>query len=382
MAVESRTTVSRAAARKGGGASRRGDVWWALLFLAPSLIGILIFVVGPILMSVVISLTDWRLASRLSIETLRDSWVGFENYVSLISWREAVWSPVRNLAWRLPALLVSVGGLVLLMHRRALSRVWGVGLTVLALVLFGYFAGLAIDWNDRRFWQSMGNTLYFVGVSVPLTIAISMLLASALNRPLSGIAFYRAAYFMPVISGAVVVALVWRWMFNPTIGPINQFLSWIGVTGPGWLTSREWAMPAIIITDVWSNIGFFMIIFLAGLQGIPHHLYEAADLDGAGRWQKFWSVTVPMLSATTFLNVILALIGAFQVFTLPFIMTDGGPAGATRTLVLYMYERAFDTPFRIGYGSAIAWILFIIIFAITAVQWWIRRTWVVHEEGA
>lgn len=359
---------------------RRGDVWWALLFLAPSLIGILIFVVGPILMSVVISLTDWRLASRLSIETLRDSWVGLENYFDLLRWREAVWSPLRGLAWRLPVLVVTVGGLLFALARRAMSAIWAIGLIVLSLVLVGYFGGLEIDWNDRRFWQAMGNTLYFVGLSVPLTVSIALLLASALNRPLKGIAFYRAAYFMPVISGAVVVALVWRWMFNPTIGPINQFLGWLGVTGPGWLTSREWAMPAIIITDVWSNVGFFMVIFLAGLQGIPEHLYEAAELDGAGRWQKFWNVTVPMLSATTFLNVILALIGAFQVFTLPFIMTDGGPAGATRVLVLYMYERAFDTPFRIGYGSAIAWIVFVIIFAITALQWYARRKWVIHEE--
>lgn len=377
------TTRNRVA---GGGRAaspafhRRGDASWALLFLLPSLLGILVFVVGPILMSVVISLTDWRLASRLSVESLRDNWVGLQNYVSLFSWREAVWSPLRNLAWRLPLLLVLVGGLLFALRRRAISVPWGVGLILLSLVLFGYFGGLAVDWNDRRFWQSMWNTLYFVGLSVPLTVAISMLLASALNRPLRGIAFYRAAYFMPVISGAVVVALVWRWMFNPTIGPINQFLSFVGVAGPGWLTSREWAMPALIITDVWSNIGFYMVIFLAGLQGIPHHLYEAADLDGAGRWQKFWSVTVPMLSATTFLNVILALISAFQVFTLPFIMTEGGPAGATRVLVYYMYERAFDTPFRIGYGSAIAWVVFAIIFIITAVQWWVRRRWVVHEE--
>lgn len=378
-------TSARQRVRGGGRAAspvshRRGDLWWALLFLAPSLIGILIFVVGPILMSVVISLTDWRLASRLSIESLRDSWVGFENYVSLVSWREAVWSPFRSLAWRAPVLVVLVGGLAVALWRRAISVIWGVGLIVLSLVLFGWFAGLEVDWSDRRFWQAMGNTLYFVGLSVPLTVGLAMLLASALNRPLRGIAFYRAAYFMPVISGAVVVALVWRWMFNPTIGPINQFLGWLGITGPGWLSSSQWAMPAIIITDVWSNIGFFMVIFLAGLQGIPEHLYEAADLDGAGRWQKFWNVTVPMLSATTFLNLILALIGAFQVFTLPFIMTDGGPAGATRVLVLYMYERAFDTPFRIGYGSAIAWIVFLIIFVITALQWYARRKWVVHEE--
>ncbi|HZJ10573.1 MAG TPA: sugar ABC transporter permease [Trueperaceae bacterium] len=350
------------------------------MFLAPSLLGILIFVVGPILMSVVISFTDWRLASRLNVASLRDNWVGFENYVRLLSWDEAVWSPLRDLAWRLPLLVVTLGGLLLALRRRAVSLIWGVGLMILAVVLFGWFAGLEVDWSDRRFWQATWNTLYFVGFSVPLTVAISLLLASALNRSLRGIAFYRAAYFMPVISGAVVVALVWRWMFNPTIGPINQFLGLLGVTGPGWLTSREWAMPALIITDVWSNIGFYMVIFLAGLQGIPQHYYEAAELDGAGKWQKFWSVTVPLLSATTFLNLILALIAAFQVFTLPYIMTDGGPAGATRVLVFYMYERAFDTPFRMGYGSAIAWILFLIIFAITALQWYARRKWVIHEE--
>lgn len=330
-------------------------------------------------MSVVISLTDWRLASPLTIESLRANWVGLTNYQKLFTWTEANWSLARGIAWRAPALIALVTAVVLFIRRGTFSRIWGIGLIVLGLALFGFFGGLDVRWGDRRFWQSMWNTFYFVGASVPLTVIIAMLLATALNRPLRGIALFRAAYFMPVISGAVVVALVWRWMFNPTIGPINQFLSFLGVAGPGWLSSREWALPAIIITDVWSNIGFYMVIFLAGLQGIPGHLYEAAELDGAGRWQKFRSVTVPMLSATTFLNVILALIGAFQIFTLPFIMTGGGPAGATRVLVFYMYERAFDTPFRIGYGSAIAWVVFAIIFAITAVQWYARRHWVVHE---
>ena len=381
MATETKITRRREATTSAARApSRPGDALWALLFLAPSLIGILVFVVGPILMSVVISFTDWRLASQLTVGSLRDSWVGFENYIELLTWDEAVWSPLRGIAWRLPLLLASVAGILRLLARRALSVIWGVGLIVLAGVLFGYFGGLEIDWEDRRFWQSMWNTLYFVGLSVPLTVAIALLLASALNRPMRAIAFYRAAYFMPVISGAVVVALVWRWMFNPTIGPINQFLGMLGIEGPGWLNSREWAMPALIITDVWSKIGFYMVIFLAGLQGIPHHLYEAAELDGAGRWAKFWNVTVPLLSATTFLNLVLALIAAFQVFALPFIMTDGGPAGSTRVLVFYMYERAFDTPFRMGYGSAIAWIVFVIIFAITALQWYARRKWVIHEE--
>ncbi|MEX2535079.1 MAG: sugar ABC transporter permease [Trueperaceae bacterium] len=380
MAAESQVTIPQASGKSMGPLRRHGDGLWALLFLAPSLVGILIFVVGPIVMSVLISFTDWRLASPLTLQSLREDWVGWENYVQLLTWEEAHWSPFRAIAWRAPILLVSLAGLLWLMWRRSLGVIWGVGLLFLSAVLFGYFGGLIVDWEDRRFWQSMWNTLYFVGLSVPLTVAISLLLASALNRQLRGIAFYRAAYFMPVISGAVVVALVWRWMFNPSIGPINQFLGLLSIEGPGWLNSREWAMPAIIITDIWSKIGFYMVIFLAGLQGIPHHLYEAAELDGANKWHKFWNVTLPLLSSTTFLNVVLALIAAFQVFTLPYIMTEGGPAGATRVLVYYMYERAFDTPFRMGLGSAIAWIVFVIIFAITAVQWYARRKWVVYEE--
>jgi multiple sugar transport system permease protein len=381
MALEAQTTGAQARTGKSERApSRPGDLLWAMFFLAPSLLGILVFVVGPIMMSVLISFTDWRLASPLTMESLREDWLGWENYRRLLTWEEALWSPARAIAWRAPALVAILAGLLWLAWRRKMSVVWAGGLMLLAVVLIGYFGGLTVDWEDRRFWQSLWNTFYFVGLSVPLTVAISLLLAAALNRPLTGMAFYRAAYFMPVISGAVVVALVWRWMFNPSIGPINQFIGLLGVDGPGWLNSRAWAMPALIVTDVWSKIGFYMVIFLAGLQGIPHHLYEAAELDGASRWHKFWNVTVPLLSSTTFLNVVLALIAAFQVFTLPYIMTEGGPAGSTRVLVYYMYERAFDTPFRMGYGAAIAWIVFVILFAITAVQWYARRRWVVYEE--
>jgi multiple sugar transport system permease protein len=380
MAVQSSTSnPSAPAPARRGRRGHRSDWLWALLFLAPSLLGILVFVAGPILMSVVISLTDWRLASPLTVESLSANWLGFDNYAQLLGWREASWSLEKNLVWRLPLLLLSLGGLLWFV-RRGVTPLWGAGLGLLSLLLLGYFAGVEAVWQDRRFWTSFWNTLYFVSLSVPLTVVISLLLAIALNRPMRGVALYRAAYFMPIISGAVAVSLVWRWMFNPTIGPVNQFLAFFGVSGPAWLSDRVWAMPAIIITDVWSNVGFFMVIFLAGLQAIPGHYYEAADIDGAGAWYKFWNVTVPLLSPTTFLNTILALIAAFQVFTLPFIMTEGGPAGATRVLVYYMYERAFATPFRMGYGSAIAWIVFVILFALTALQWVARRKWVVYEE--
>jgi multiple sugar transport system permease protein len=360
--------------------NRRGDWLWALLFLAPSLLGILIFVAGPILASVVISMTDWRLASPLTIESLRANWVGLENYHNLLAWREAHWSVEKHALWRWPLLAAGLLGILWLVRRGRMTRIWGVGLGFTSLLLLGYFAGVEAVWEDRRFWTSFWNTAYFVGLSVPLTIICALVLALALNRPMRGIALYRAAYFMPVISGAVAIALVWRWMFNPTVGPVNQFLGLLGISGPAWLTDRVWAMPAIIITDVWSNMGFYMVIFLAGLQGIPDHYYEAAEIDGANGWHKFWNVTLPLLSPTTFLNSILALITAFQMFTLPFVMTDGGPAGATRVLVLYMYERAFSTPFRMGYGTAIAWILFAILFALTVLQWYARKNWVVHED--
>lgn len=381
MAIQPTTAPSEQLRPAGRSANpRRHDWLWALLFLAPSLLGILIFVAGPILMSVVISLTDWRLASALTLESLRENWVGLGNYLDMLRWEEASWSPTKGLVWRLGVLVISLGLLAYSTARHWLSPVWGTFLALLSLVLVGYFGGIIADWDDRRFWESLWNTFYFVGLSVPLTIVISLLLAIALNRPLRGIAFYRAAYFMPIISGAVAVALVWRWMFNPTVGPINQFLGFFGVQGPGWLNSQVWAMPAIIITDVWANIGFYMVLFLAGLQAIPHHFYEAAEIDGARPWDKFWHVTLPLLSPTTFLNTILALIAAFQVFTLPYIMTEGGPAGSTRVLVYYMYERAFSTPFRMGYGSAIAWVVFIILFILTALQWYARRRWVVYEE--
>ena len=381
MAIQPTTAPSEQLRPAGRSANpRRHDWLWALLFLAPSLLGILIFVAGPILMSVVISLTDWRLASALTLESLRENWVGLGNYLDMLRWEEASWSPTKGLVWRVGVLVISLGLLAYSTARHWLSPVWGTFLALLSLVLVGYFGGIIADWDDRRFWESLWNTFYFVGLSVPLTIVISLLLAIALNRPLRGIAFYRAAYFMPIISGAVAIALVWRWMFNPTVGPINQFLGLFGVPGPGWLNSQVWAMPAIIITDVWANIGFYMVLFLAGLQAIPHHFYEAAEIDGARPWDKFWHVTLPLLSPTTFLNTILALIAAFQVFTLPYIMTEGGPAGSTRVLVYYMYERAFSTPFRMGYGSAIAWVVFIILFILTALQWYARRRWVVYEE--
>ena len=376
------TAVSEAQTMPPSGVAaktRKGDWLWALFFLAPSLLGILIFVVGPIIMSIAISLTDWRLASPLTLESLQRNWVGLDNYAQLLSWREVSWSLEKHALWRWPLLALGIIGIVRLMRIGRMSRIWAFGLSFL-LMLLGYFAGIEAVWQDRRFWSSFWNTIYFVGLSVPLTIACALGLAIALNRPLRGIALYRAAYFMPIISGAVVVSLIWRWMFNPTIGPVNQFLAFLGISGPAWLSDRFWAMPAIIITDVWSNMGFYMVIFLAGLQGIPDHYYEAADLDGAGAWHKFLNVTLPLLSATTFLNSILALITAFQVFTYPYIMTEGGPAGTTRVMVLYMYERAFATPFRMGYGTAIAWILFIILFALTALQWYARKRWVIYED--
>ena len=261
------------------------------------------------------------------------------------------------------------------MWRRHLGLAWGLTFSLAAVAGFGWWAGLTPDWSDRRFWQSLGNTFYFVGVSVPLTMTIALLLAVILNRPLRGIALYRTAFFMPVISGSVAISLVWRWIFNPTFGLMNQALALFGIIGPGWLNDKAWAMPALIITDTWSNVGFYMIIFLAGLQSVPQSLYEAADIEGANHWQKFWGVTIPLIGSTTFLNITLALIAAFQAFTLPYIMTEGGPAGTTRTLVHYMYDRAFDTPFRAGYGSAIAWLLFLILFILIILQWNIHQRW-------
>lgn len=221
--------------------------------------------------------------------------------------------------------------------------------------------------GDDTFHKVFWNTLYYSAVSVPLGMVISLFLAVFLNQKLKFMRFYRAAFFMPVISSFVAVAVIWQWIYNPDYGLLNYFLSWFGISGPSWLSSSVWAMPAIIMTTVWKNLGYNMLIFLAGLQGIPESYYEAADMDGAKWYTKFRHITVPLLSPTTFFVTVTSIIGSFQVFDAVYLMTQGGPARATSVLVHYIYQTAFQY-LEMGYASAMAYVLFILVLIITLIQ--------------
>lgn len=256
-------------------------------------------------------------------------------------------------------------------------------LASLALTLFQWdlltppkfvgFANFVRLSRDSTFWSALQHTLSFIAGYLPLVVVLSLGMALALNAPLRGISLIRTAFFLPVVSSWVAVALLWSWLFNPRFGLINYLLSLLGVTGPGWLFDPQWAMPAIILTSVWKDLGFVLVLFLAGLQTVPNDYYEAAALDGANGWQQFTRITLPLLAPTTFFVTIISLINSFQVFDQVWVMTEGGPAGATTVLVEQVVKRAFRYG-EMGYASAISWVLFAIVFVVTLVQFRLQRT--------
>ncbi len=222
--------------------------------------------------------------------------------------------------------------------------------------------------QDKLFWKYFYNTLFFM-MGIPIGMAVSLILALLMNHALRGIIIYRTIYFMPVVSSMVAVALLWRWIYNPDFGLLNSFLRMIGLKNPPqWLASTVWAKPAIMIMWIWKGAGYNMLLYLAALQGIPQQLYEAASIDGANAWQRFWHITFPMLAPTNFFIVVMGIIGGFQAFGEIYVMTGGGPAGSTTTIVYYIYNNAFQW-FKMGYASSIAWFLFIIMFVVTLLQW-------------
>lgn len=218
--------------------------------------------------------------------------------------------------------------------------------------------------SDARFWNSVWNTIYFVGGSVPLQIAFALMLAMALAGTLKGVGFFRTIFFMPVAGSLVALSVVWEWIYHPRLGALNSILSTFGVSRIDWLASSSWAMPAIILLVVWTGTGYYMVIYLAGLMDIPDMYYDAARIDGANRWQMFWRITWPLLTPTTYLILILQVINSFQVFTTVYVMTGGGPARATEVLVFYLYQRAFES-MEFGYASAIAVVLFVGLLIMT-----------------
>ena len=287
----------------------REESLYGWLFVAPHVLGLLIFTVGAIVASGYLSLTKWDLFGP-------PQWVGLDNY--------------RRLA------------------------------------------------DDEIFWKSLWNTVYYTGFRVPLSILFSLIVALLMNLKIRGILWWRVVYFAPAVSSSVAIALVWRWIYSKDFGILNSMLSWIGVPALNWLGSEELAMPAVIIMSVWWSVGTNMVIYLAALQGVPEQLYEAAELDGAGAWGKFRHVTFPMVTPTTFFLLILGTIGSLQIFDIFYVMTQGGPNFATTSLVMYVFQNAFEY-FEMGYASAIAWVLFILIMLLSLIQ--LRFSKWVHYEG-
>jgi len=205
-------------------------------------------------------------------------------------------------------------------------------------------------------------------LGIPLSMAFSLFLAILVNQKLKGITIFRTIFFLPVISSMVAIALVWRWIYNPDFGLLNSFLRYFLKQQPQWLSSTLWAKPALMFMGIWNGAGYSMLLYLAALQSIPEDLYEAARIDGASAWQQFRKITWPMLSFVNFFVIVMGVIGGFQAFGVQYVMTGGGPAGSTTTVVYYVYNNAFQW-FKMGYASSIAWVLFIFIFGFTLLQW-------------
>lgn len=282
---------------------------WVLFFLFPSLIGLALFTLIPILTSLGLTLFEWDLLTP-------PEFVGLGNFQRLI--------------------------------------------------------------QDQDFWSSLAHTLYFIAGYIPLVMVIALGVAVILNQKLKGVILFRTAFFVPVVSAWVAIALLWSWIFNPKYGIVNYLLGLVGIQGPAWLFDPQWAMPAIIITSVWKDIGFVMVMFLAGLQGIPQEYHEAAAIDGAGGWQRFRRITLPLLSPTTFFALIISLINSFQVFDQVWVMTEGGPAGATSVLVEQIVKNAFSYS-RMGYAATLSWVLFLLVFTATLIQMRLQKRWVTYD---
>jgi multiple sugar transport system permease protein len=249
------------------------------------------------------------------------------------------------------------------------------GLTSYAVIGFDNYQRLFT--GDQFFRRTLGNTLFYVVGHIPLTILSALGLALLCNRPLAGVNWYRTAFFTPVVTNVVAIGIVWSYFYAPNVGILNWFLSLFGIQGPSWLSSVQWAMPAVILVSVWHGVGYPMVILLAGLQGIPESLYDAAKVDGANTWHRFRHVTIPMLTPALFFLSITQFIASFQVFGLIFILTHGGPANSTNVYIYYLYQNAFQFS-KMGYASAMAWILFVIVATITIIQWKLQKRWVFY----
>jgi multiple sugar transport system permease protein len=231
--------------------------------------------------------------------------------------------------------------------------------------------------DDRLVGLSLYNTAYYTFLSVPLRLTIALLVAILLNASVRGMAFWRTCFYLPAVVPAVANVILWMWMFSPTMGLFNMALVTLGLPKLNWIWDPYLSKPSLILMSTWT-IGNVVVIFLAGLQSVPKSLYEAAQIDGGGGWSQFRHVTLPLISPVVLFNLVMGIIGSFQIFTNAFLMTQGGPANTTLFTVLYLYQVSFEQ-FKVGYGSAIAWLLFLVILMFTLIQWKLADRWVYYE---
>jgi multiple sugar transport system permease protein len=290
--------------------SKAREALYGYLFLTPWVLGLLIFLVGPMIASLYYSLTSYNVLRP-------PEFIGLANF------------------------------------RRAL-------------------------FEDDLFWPSLGRTFRYAFYSVPLGMVGSLALALLLNQNLWGTSSFRTMFFLPYVTPVVATAILFQWLFHTQLGPVNVGLSAIGIKGPGWLTDKDWALPTLVLIALWGSLGGNrMMVFLAGLQGVPESLYEAAELDGAGALRKFVNITLPMISPTLFFNLVLGIIGALKVFAMSFIATQGGPNYATWFYALHIYRHAFQY-FEMGYSSCLAWMFAIVLFTFTLLQVRLSNRWVFY----
>ena len=298
------------------------------------------------------------------------SWHGF----SKLQRREAIEGILMALPWMAGFLIFTAGPMLAAIY---------LGLTKWDIITPPRFVGfrnyVELFTQDRLFLQSIRVTTFYTLMSVPIHVIFGFLLASLLNAKVPGTNLFRSIYYLPSVLPLVASAVLWSWLLNPEFGLVNFVLSRIGIKGPGWLTSETWALPAIVFMNI-QFIGITMVIMLAGLQRVPEELYEAAELDGAGRWRRLRYVTLPMMSSVIFFTIVININNSFQTFTQAYVMTNGGPSNATMFYMLYLYNNAFRF-YKMGYASAMALVLFIAMVVITLVQFRLSRRWVYTEEG-
>jgi multiple sugar transport system permease protein len=287
---------------------RRREALWFYLFASPWIIGFVVFLLGPMLASVYISLTDWDSFTA-------PKWVGLDNYTRLLT-------------------------------------------------------------EDPVFWKALWNTFYYAAISVPLGLGIGLWLANLLNKQVRARKVFRTLIYLPTLVPLVATAMIFKMVLAPS-GPLNDVLGWFGIPGPSWLLESGWVKPALILLSVW-GAGGATVLLLAAMKGIPRELYEAAEVDGAGPVRQFWSITVPQLTPIIFFNLVMGLIGAFQVFSQVYILTKGGPNNASQMMVPLLFDEAFSF-YHLGYASAVSWLLFAVILGFTLLAFRTGRSWVFYE---